>query len=119
MLSKLSRLPGLGNMASYVALLDRARDSRSLGDRQDMMDSKSPYSRIVWISGHVEDDVAVVAFGVTALDVVDFAVAAFAVDTICAFFREHVTARSSSERLRLIVLVSVPIMYHFELSNLS
>jgi hypothetical protein len=71
------------------------------------------------MSGHVDDDITVVASGVTALDVVDFAVAAFAVDAICAFFREHMMVRLSSERLRLIVLVSVPTNYHFELSNLS
>ena len=103
----------------YVALHDSARESKSLGTRHDMMASRRPYWRSVWMSGHV-----VGAPVIGASDIIAFGVAAFVVAAACmadfvdvafgVLFRELATARSSVERLRFIALVSAPMCITLE-----
>lgn len=113
MLNRLSRLSGLGIIALYIALLDRARDNRSLGNRHDMTDSRSPYSRSIRVSGQAGDVDAVVAgFAVTAPCESAFVVAAFPGAALNAFFREDVSVSSPVARLRFIPVSSALIICH-------
>jgi hypothetical protein len=122
--SRLSRLPGRGNKALYVALHDSARASRSFGFKEATMVSRRPYWRSTCINGHAL--AAAIFVGLTRKALIESgasgipAMTAFfdIVDVGCrAFFRGLRTAGSSSEHLRFIALVSVLMLCHYEVAG--
>jgi hypothetical protein len=99
-------------MALYIALHARARESRSLGMRDDMMASKRPYWCNAWMSGHadvksvrksLEGATPTAAASMTAAFAVIFCAAALSAEVSFGdFLQVPIAPGSSSERFRFI-----------------